>query len=266
MSDFLDHFGDQLRAVQVAPSPTARPRPTWLSRASRRGVIAGLATLIVAGPALAITQPWSPTVGRPGVDRPVHVDSSPVTAAARGELSVLRRPQTADDRAQAAPLLRGVVGDQVDGVQVDAIRSLKAGWALVPAKSVQTGPSATATDQLCFTNGEEITCGPAPSLSTTGVGGSTASATKGETTYTGLVPDGVSGVRFTPKDGKPVEVAVASNFYELVIPQIAPSRMMDAPAGFEGPARIPAPPAPVSGTLQWLDSHGAVVGPQQPDR
>jgi hypothetical protein len=157
------------------------------------------------------------------------------------------------------------VGDPEAGVDLMA-EAFATALEVTLDRSVQTGPSSTATDQLCFTNGEEITCGPAPSLSTTGVGGSTASATKGETTYTGLVPDGVSGVRFTPKDGKPVEVAVASNFYELVIPQIAPSRMMDAPAGFQGPSRIPAPPAPVAGTLLWLDSHGAVVGPQQPGR
>jgi hypothetical protein len=259
MSDFFDRYGAQLRAVQATPA-TGTTRRNMLARAPRRGVLAGIAALVVAAPALAITQPWNPDIGRPGIDRPVSTDGSDVTAAARDRLAVLRRGQVAEDREKATPLLKGVVGDTVEGVQLSGVRALRDTWALVPAKTVHTGPAETKSDQLCFTDGQEITCGGAASLSTAGIGGVTASPTDG-TTYTGLVPDGVTQVRFTPASGVPTTVDVSSNFYELNIPRLAPERLIDAPAGYKGPAKIPGPPLPVSGSLQWLDPAGAVVGP-----
>lgn len=267
MAEFLERFGEQLRVAQVAATtaPAVRTLPWW----RRRGPLAGVLALLVAAPALAITQPWSPTLGRPGIDPPVTTDGSPVLAQAREVLAVLRRPQTAEEREQAAPLLRGIVGGQVQGVQTDAIRALRDGWALVPARRVRNGPSSTAPDQLCVTDGTTIGCGAARTVRTLGVGGVGASSTA--TTFNGLVPDGVARVRFTAAGGRetggsdpPVsrEAAVASNFYVLVVPQVAPPRTIDAPEGWEGPSRIPAPPTPVRGTITWLDAEGRVVGPR----
>jgi hypothetical protein len=228
-------------------------------------VVVSLAALAVAAPALAITQPWNPMLSRPGIDNPVKTDASPVTAAAREALAVLRRPQTPEDRAKTAPLLTAVgAGNQVEGVQTAFIRLLTDGVALVPAKSVRSGPFATSDDQLCLTDGGSVTCGPASSVRTTGITGVEASRTT--TSYKGLVPDGVARVRFTANTGTAAEVAVTSNFYSLSVPEVAPPRMIDAPEGFNGPSRIPGPPTPVGGTIEWLDANGRVVGPEHPNR
>jgi hypothetical protein len=258
--DALEDLATQFR--HVAARERRRKRLSW---GRRRGVALSLALLAVAAPALAITQPWSPMLSRPGIDDPVRTDPSPVIASAREVLAVLRRPQTAEDRLKTAPLLKAVgAGNQVAGVQTGSIRLLADGVALVPAKTVRTGPSTTSNDQLCFTDGKTITCGPASSLRTTGIGGVAASTAR--TRYAGLVPDGVVRVRFTPDTGAPAEVAVTSNYYSVSVPKIAPPTMIDAPEGFKGPARIPGPPMPVGGTIEWLDAGGHVVGPEHPRR
>lgn len=258
MSDFLERFGEQLRAAQ-APQTSRRNVAPYGHLLRRRGLMALVAVVVVAAPALAITEPWNPTIGRPNIDGPVTSDRSPVAAAATDVLAVLRRPQTAADRDGAAPLLKGIVGSQIDRVQTASIRLLADGWALVPATAVQAAPGRSVGEQICFTNGRSTTCGSARGLSSTGIAGSEATATA--TTFTGLVPDGVARVRFVGRDGSTKEVAVASNFYELVVDEIAPPRMIDAPKGYDGPARIPGPPLPVAGVTEWLDANGTVVGP-----
>jgi hypothetical protein len=258
--DALEDLATQFRHAAARE----RRRKRWYLGGPRRGVVVGLAALAVAAPALAITQPWNPELSRPGIDDSVKTDSSPVSASAREALEVLRRPQTPEDRAKTAPLLTTVgAGNQVDGVQTASIRLLADGMALVPAKTVGTGPSTTSKDQLCLTDGKSITCGSANSVGTSGITGIAASRTR--TRYTGLVPDGVARVRFTPRTGGVAEVAVSSNFYSLSVPQTAPPRMIDAPEGFDGPSRIPGPPMPVAGTIEWLDENGHVVGPKHPN-
>jgi hypothetical protein len=255
-------------AIQLRAAAARERRPKRLSWGPRRGVVVSLAVLAVAAPALAVTQPWSPMLSRPGTDNPVKTDASPVTASAREALAVLRRPQTPEDRAKTAPLLKAVgAGNQVDGVQTASIRLLTDGVALVPAKTVRTGPFATSDDELCLTNGTSVTCGPASSVRTTGI--TSVEASRTTTSYTGLVPDGVARVRFTANTGTAAEAAVTSNFYSLSVPEVAPPRMIDAPDapdGSNGPSRIPGPPTPVGGTIEWLDANGRIVGPEHPNR
>jgi hypothetical protein len=263
MPDFLDRFGEQLRVAQESAAPiTSRtpPGPKGPSRNARRGLLLGLGLLAIAAPAAAIVQPWNPTLGRPGIDPPVARDNAPVSADATGALAVLRRPQSAEDRATAAPLLR-TVANQVDGAQVDAIRALATDWALVPVKDVATGNGAVEHDQLCITNGDSIACGPAATVRLNGVG--LSQATPNRTILSGLVPDGVARVRFTPSRGAPVEVAASSNFYSLTIAEVGSAGMVKAPEGSNGPAMIPGPPLPIGGRIEWLDSKAQVVGPQK---
>lgn len=252
-------------ATQFRLAAAREPRSRQWRFGPHRGVVVSLAALAIAAPALAITRPWNPVLSRTGIDGPVSTDPSPVISSARKALGVLRRPQTTEDRQRTAPLVKVIgAGNQVAGVQTEFIRSVADRWALVPAKSVTTGPSSTASDQLCLTDGTSIACGPASSVGTTGI--TALSATTTETRYAGLVPDGVARVRFTTKTGARETAEVASNFFSLNVSEVAPPRMIDAPPGFEGPSRIPGPPTPVAGTLQWLDRNGRVIGPQQPSR
>jgi hypothetical protein len=223
-------------------------------------VLIAVAALVVAAPAAAIIGPWRPLLQRTGVDKPVHTSVSPIAQSARDALAVLRRPQTAEDRARTAPLLTSVgAGNQVDQIQTDGIRSVADGWALVPAKSVKTGPSKAATDELCLTDGQTVACSRASTVGSQGVVVVTAGS--GQTNIAGIAPDGVAEVRFTPNAGPPAESRVASNFFALSIPQTAPGTMIKAPPGYNGPSKIPGPPMPTPGTIQWVTDAGKIVGP-----
>lgn len=268
MAEFLDRFGQQLYESQgsaVAGRRARAHRRFWaLSRLKlgRRGLLIPVAVLAVAVPAVAVIAPWRPTLERTGVDQPVAVDSSPVAGSASGVLAVLRRPQTDRDRTLTAPLLTTVgAGNQIDDVQTDGVRSVASGWALVPAGSVVTGPAHTTSDMICLTDGGGIGCSPASSVGTQGI--TVLSASKSRTDLAGIVPDGVSGIRFTPEDGPPVRVDVTTNFYSLSVPATGHAGTIKAPSGYPGPAAIPGPPMPMRGTVEWLDSGGHVVGPTQ---
>src|SRR3954451_25095560 len=101
MTDFLQRYGDQLRAAQTdtAGSRAARrfSRATKLRRILRRHpvALAGTALLITAVPAAAIVAPWQPSLSRPGIDAPVSTSPKQPGADASSWLGVLRRPQTA---------------------------------------------------------------------------------------------------------------------------------------------------------------------------
>jgi hypothetical protein len=263
--DFFDRFGDQLHAAQTAGSPVG-PRGGRITRllGRRSTAIAAVVAIIAPGAALAITQPWNPDLSRPGVDRKVSTDATSVSDAARGAFAVLRREQSASDRSGATPLIKAIgMGNQLYRVQLKGIRMVASGWALVPAKAAQTAPGGvTAQDQLCLTNGEKVGCANAQTAKANGVGLLTAS--KAATRLTGLVPDGVARVRFTPDSGSPVEVAVTGGFYQLTVPSVRSLPAIKAPPGSDGRSTIPGPPAPASGTLTWLDTSGKAVGPANP--
>jgi hypothetical protein len=217
--------------------------------------------LAVAAPAIALVSPWSPELGRPGIDGPVRIDSAPVTPSASAALAVLRRAQTEQDRESAAPLI-GRVGSAnlVDGVQTDGIRMVGGGWALVPAKVVLARRNGEVfRDQLCLTDGRTMSCQPADGVASRGIwvlaGG----------TLAGLVPDGVQRVRFTPDDGTPIEMEVRHNFFTGSLPSAGQARSAKAPAGQDAGSNAPGPPPrPSNGTFQWLAPDGQVVGPEQP--
>lgn len=87
------------------------------------------------------------------------------------------------------------------------------------------------------------------------------SANTTTTTITGLVPDNVVLVRFTPATGAAIKAKVEDNFYVLSIRATGPSARVKAPLGYRGPSTIPGPPMPVAGKLQWFDRNGDVIGP-----
>lgn len=257
MPDFLDRYGDQLHAAQRAErrSLWSRVRPV------PRTLLISLGALAIAAPAVAVVRQWDPTLGRPGPDdRPATTTSAAAPDSARAVMAVLRRPQTAEDRATTAPLLR-TVDSQFAGVQTDSIRALRDGWALVPTASVGAGPGRSVLDALCITDGEGTACGPASAVRERGITMMAASASA--TTVVGLVPDGVTRVRFTPTKGSAATVAAKSNFFSLSVPQTQTRDTIAAPKDdtWTGPAMIEGPPMPVAGSLEWLAGDGRAVGP-----
>lgn len=261
MSDFLDRYGEQLQAAQLRGR-----RSLWArARSARRTLLISLGALAIAAPAVAVVRPWEPTLGRPGVDDGAATTTTAAAAAsARDVMAVLRRSQTADDRAKATPLLRSVDA-QFMGVQTESIRAVRDNWALVPAATVATGPGRTLEDALCITDGKGTACGPADAVRDRGIHMISSSATA--TTVVGLVPDGVTRVRFTPAKGRAATVAADSNFFSLSVPETQPRDMIAAPdhKSWTGPAKIEGPPMPVEGSLEWLGADGSVVGPSQPN-
>jgi hypothetical protein len=259
MPDFLDRFGDQLRTAQAASIAT--PPGHHARRMSRRRAwIVVIVVLAVAAPAVAVTRPWEPLLGRPAVDGGApRASRAPVTAIARDSLSVLRRPQTEADRRLAQPLLRAL-NPRTEGVQVAGIRALRSGYALIPVKSVEIAPGRRIEDALCLSDGASLGCHPAKRVPDTGIG--MLSATKTQTRLWGVVPDGVARVRFEPVGHPPVETGVESNFFALRVNALAPARRVPAPEGYPGPATIPGPPTPVEAVIRWLDDAGRIVGPR----
>lgn len=264
MTDFLDRYGEQLRAAQPeAPAHAwAKVRAAVLRfhglRRRHKVTLGVLAALAVAAPAAAIVAPWQPSLYRPGVDDPVATSDDPVSADASSWLGVLRRSQTAQDRAASAPALRRVgAGDLADGVQTAGIRSLAKGWALVPVTSVK-GASGNAKPGLCLANAKQLACGQNDMIKRVGMGGASASPT--QTEFIGLVPDGVAQVRFTPLTADPISVDVSSNFYVLTVPGSGSSGPVKPPPDYNGP-KIAPPPMPLGGQIEWLDEAGNVVGP-----
>ncbi len=258
MPDFLDRFGAQLTAASVTPAVSRKGlRVRGLrSRTWRRGVLVSLALLAVAAPAVAVVKSWSPTLGRTANDSPATSDSTPVIASARDALAVLRRPQTDEDRAIAEPLLKAI-GGPLDKVQTASVRALADGWVLVPVMSLESAPGQTKRDELCITNGGGIGCMPASTVGRTGI--TLQAATPTQTSWTGLVPDGVARVRLTTSRGIVREVEVVSNLFSLSVPETRPAPPVTTPEGYDGPATIPGPPIPIDGRIEWLDGQGRIT-------
>jgi hypothetical protein len=258
MPDFLDRYGAQLHAAQ-SRSAALGPRRTPRTVARRRAALIALAVLVLAAPALALTRPWDPVLGRPDIDGGTpSTSAAPLVVSVRDSLAVLRREQTEQDRRLAEPLLRAL-NPRTEGVQLEGVRALRDGYALIPVKRVEIAPNRHIDDAICLSDGASLGCHPAQSVPETGV--VMLSTTETQTRIWGVVPDGVARVRFEPEGHAPVETTVEANFFGLSVDALEPARRVPAPPGYPGPSMIPGPPTPVSGVVRWLDEHGRVVGP-----
>lgn len=92
----LEHAAQQQTADRAGSPRSAHPR----ARRVRRGALPGSLALLASATALAATHPWSPTLGGPHRGHPT-TSTSPVPSTELRLLGVLRRPQTAADRAPA---------------------------------------------------------------------------------------------------------------------------------------------------------------------
>jgi len=255
MPDFMDRFGAQLRAAQATPSMVVSQRREVrrLRRPSLRvgAIVAG--ALVLTAPALALTRPWSPLIGRPGHPSP-SASAAPVSPGFSNRLAVLRRPQTDVDRAAAAPIL-GTLDKALDGIQTADIRQVSEGYVVIPVLRVTGDEPAGA--QICLAGDGSFGCNSLQNFNAHGVG--VNKATYSSTAFAGVVPDGITSVRFVDGSGTVDSAPVVSNFYSLTIRRAgtAPTATIPGPPGTSG--RIPAPPVPVSGRLELIDANGHVT-------
>jgi hypothetical protein len=261
MSDFLDRFGGQLLVAGEALSGRPAPRRARRLRLPRRPVALGLAAVAVAtGSALAATQPWAPSLGRPELrDVPSSTAASGVPADQVGELGVLRRPQDSADRGAHTQGLLRHLGVEASGVRTGSIRALKSpagvGAVLVSVEGVGAVAGAGAgepgqADALCVLVVDGGFCGNADDLRA-----GRFMVLAGDHVY-GLVPDGVSSVALEYPDGETRSAGVRDNFYAVTDAPVT-TRNVPTPTGRAAPL-----PMPSSTLVRWLDSGGDPVGPK----
>jgi hypothetical protein len=252
MTDFLEQYGEQFRHAIATGRAFEGQNPAVRTR---RRLRAGLIALVVAGvatPALAITQPWQPILGRPDIDDGAPtVSAAPIPPDQAKALSVLRRDQTSEDR-NASSLLRSL-HPGFDGVNPASIRLLHGGSAhpvaLVPVDHVFQRHDREGLPlfdhALCLTEAEIVSCGSTQDVLT-----GRLIVMSGSRVY-GLVPDAVVTVRATFADGQTVAGPVADNLFDITAPGAQSGKPADDPsqnasAGFR--------------SLQWLAKDGSVVG------
>lgn len=231
---------------------TIPPRPGPRRRWRRLGLI-GIAAFACAAPAVAAVQPWQSAQETP----PATASGDP-GAVARDALSVIGRPQTDADRAFAPALTKGA-NAQLQDPDMGSLRAVGGGAAVIAAKL--SDPVRGITEQVCLIVGDLTGCASAGSFPATGLQVRSANG-DGVTRVVGLVPDGVAKVRFVPTDGPAVTAPVTNNHYSLKVvneqPALTPTSVSSPVAG----APTTPPPTPVTGTAEWLDRSGAVVGPK----
>jgi hypothetical protein len=258
MSDFLDRLGGQLLVAGEALS--ARPAPKHARRRlrlPRRTAALSLAAVMVTGTALAATQPWAPSLGRPELrDVPASRSASDAPGDQVALLGVLARPQDSADRGARTQELLRHLGVEASGVRTDSIRALTSpsGEDAVLVSVQHAGAVAGAaesgqSDALCVLVAGGGFCGNTDDLRA-----GRFMVLAGDHVY-GLVPDGVSRVEFDYPGGQTRSAGVRDNFYAVTDVPVT-TRNVPGPGGGSAPLVMPERPA-----IRWLDSSGSPVGP-----
>jgi hypothetical protein len=235
MDDFFDQLDSQLREISRRNFDGARSGRR-ASRRLRAGVVA-LATLSIAGTAIAATGAWRPILGEPGLGPPPTVVVSAPPASQLAVLGVLRRAQTPADRGTDTQTELRYISNTASGVRTAYIRLLSPKTGLGPAVLVpvaritQVAPhGVVATPErinaLCLLIGDSLNQGAAKRCFTTAElldGRGTLSL---GTRFFGVVPDGVRLVSVRFQDGTTASAVPVSNFFVLSAPAgTAPATM-----------------------------------------
>ncbi|MEA2426082.1 MAG: hypothetical protein QOH13_2492, partial [Thermoleophilaceae bacterium] len=221
----LDAYRGQLVAAAARLQQQAAPMRTANRWRSRRGLLVIALAVLVAAPALAATQPWSPLLGSPEMHSQPKPTSAPPPREQVDTLGVLRREQTDADRGavvQGALRYFGKSAVEIRTPYVRLLGSVAAGTAavLVPAKhwdpAGDSGPSPAALDDpLCvFTPASNGDGGGKACFVLSQIANGQATGSLGRL-YWGLVPDGVTSIRVVYADAKVVTVPVVDNYYAL---------------------------------------------------
>ena len=266
----LEHAAQQQTADRAGSPRSAHPR----ARRVRRGALPGSLALLASATALAATHPWSPTLGGPHRGHPT-TSTSPVPSTELRLLGVLRRPQTAADRAPAVQTtLRFLVAAEQHGVRTASIRNLGASPAApdraiiafsLTHEGLTDGTVPGASNDVCLvfpvllaSQTSTITDAHGQPRTVTTYGGPAAAQSCGNAQqlqqgairqaaqigpglyWFGLVPDGVHTVQIHAATGHTTSVAVHDNFFDALL----------------GTATKP----PRGATFSWLDANGHRFG------
>ena len=244
---------DQLEHALVATSRRLAAASAPPQRQVWRGPVPIIVTtsLLIAGTALAATQPWRPSLGDRRLGAPPAVSPNAPAKAELAILHVLRRPQTSSDRGRATTGALRFVGRGGSGIKTDYIRLLglsapSRGIVLIPMNRYSPGPGIVKQGALCVIYSEPTADGAAKScFDLDDIRYGRAVGSLGLHQY-GLVPDGVAKVTALFAEGPVVEATVRDNFFDLTAPQARGES-----------ASIAANPAAIS----WQDAGGRPVGP-----
>jgi hypothetical protein len=212
MSDFISRYQEQLHTA-ARRELRRRRRPRFAGRTLVAILFVALAGV---GVPAAAQNGWFPFAGR--TDAPTSTAAAPDNGL-YAILGVLRRQQTAADRAAAADALKAT-SDTYAGVQTDYIRSVTSssgdsGVALIPAESHQLTPASPVLhDVICmwrtdFTDGVPEGGGRG-CYQAAAVRQGLALQTLGAHIDL-IVPDGVTRVQATARGGETSEITPTDN-------------------------------------------------------
>jgi hypothetical protein len=250
MTEFFECFEHQLIAAGHRLGPARQPR----RRLGRRSVLALVFALMLAGAAIAATQPWIPkSLQHSKYPAPPISAGRPLASEVR-LLGVLRRPAAPADRSRAVDRVAGFSGSprSTTGVYTNYIRRIGtttsgAPIVLVPLRTWRPAPEISKPNALCVIYPDPA----APSSAGKGcwtqpeVQAGHAYASLGTHVF-GLVPDRVTHVLVLYATGPSVSAEVHDNFY-------------DAPGQLDRTTRTPTARAPQ--TIEMLDANENPVTP-----
>jgi hypothetical protein len=216
----------QLQEALVVASDRMVARRRRRTQRFRLGLMTSAAVVTLGGGAVASQPLWAPLLGWEDGNR-ASVSDAPAPAAQGALLGILRREQSAGDRGPAARAAVKAMSRRYTGVKVSSVRVVPDGHGafsvLVPVSSVRgrTGgvTRGTGDDLLCLqiifggtTDQRATDHGSQRCFSAADIRGGGAVLPAGMT-IRGVVPDGVSRVRFSGGSGPPREVPVTTNVF-----------------------------------------------------
>lgn len=220
----------QLQEALVVASDQMVARRRRRTQRFRLGLLTSAAVVSLGGGAVASQPLWAPLLGWEDGNR-ATVSRDAVPAAQTAALGLLRRPQEAADRGPAARSALSWLSSRYVGVKLEGIRVVPApdgtSSVVVPVATVRGrtagARTATSADAVCLQialRDPTADDGGRQCYSTVAIHSGEAVLVAGQTVR-GLVPDGVSRVRFHAPGGRAYDTAVRQNVFVAPLAALA---------------------------------------------
>jgi hypothetical protein len=219
----------QLQEALLVASDGMVARSRRRAQRFRLGLMTTVAVAGIGGGAVASQSIWGPVVGLDAARRP-SVSSAPAPPSQQALLSVLRRPQTAADRSSASQQALRLTGRRYRDVRITDVRVIGGATAsesvvLVPVGEVKGRSKAagrpTTGDALCLFTVDARKTAAQACFTESAVRDGTGRVLSG-TQLAGVVPDGVSVVRFAAPGRGAFDVPVHDNTYSVLLRRLQP--------------------------------------------